>query len=414
MRRFGDAVEGAQQALATGFLPVITRVSAEVQKIFADPQVLAQIKAFGQGAAGSIDDLIDVAGSLPWAAIGDAVPAHGHRLQGAARRFTGLPPWVQTAVLTGWGLNKLTGGALGNIVGELGKGLIKGVLGMNAGVVNINAATVNGAGGAGGVGGAGSRSFLKGLLGGLLAAGAGAGIGAAIAGPGFQQQTEAGAGFLKGKVNAVITGGNLPDIHKALKAVEGEMEALNSGQRGLPEELAYAFDVGGVKTTLEDQRDALKASLIKEENMVTSLRQAIPEAQRNRAEIIRLNANEGTRAANAQARLQAIRDSQAAGNSTLQQIRDKKSSVNVTVNTTTAVSLSASAVALQVQRVTQTNNVGHDINENRCSSRDPATARQRRRTSPPTGDCTSRAGRARHGSASPASPSSWSTTPLAR
>ena len=35
--------------------------------------------------------------------------------------FTSLPPWVQTAVLTGWGLNKLTGGALGNIAGTLTK-----------------------------------------------------------------------------------------------------------------------------------------------------------------------------------------------------------------------------------------------------------------------------------------------------
>jgi hypothetical protein len=61
--------------------------------------------------------------------------------------FTGLPPWVQTAVITGWGLNKLTGGALGSIIGQLGSGLIKGVLGMNAGVVNINAAVVNGGGG---------------------------------------------------------------------------------------------------------------------------------------------------------------------------------------------------------------------------------------------------------------------------
>ena len=56
-------------------------------------------------------------------------------------RSWSLPPWVQTAVITGWGLNKLTGGALGGIVAELGKGLIKGVLGIKAGAVNITAAT---------------------------------------------------------------------------------------------------------------------------------------------------------------------------------------------------------------------------------------------------------------------------------
>jgi hypothetical protein len=78
--------------------------------------------------------------------------------------FTSLPPWVQTAVITGWGLNKLTGGALGSIVGELGKGLIKGVLGMNAGVVNINAAAVRGPGLIGDVAPAAGAGRLAGIL----------------------------------------------------------------------------------------------------------------------------------------------------------------------------------------------------------------------------------------------------------
>ena len=68
----------------------------------------------------------------------------GQGSKAALDLFTGLPPWVQTAVLTGWGLNKLTGGALGTIFTTLSTGLIKGVLGMNAGVVNINAGVVNG------------------------------------------------------------------------------------------------------------------------------------------------------------------------------------------------------------------------------------------------------------------------------
>ena len=68
-------------------------------------------------------------------------PAARHRVEGTTRRVPRVPPWVQTAVLTGWGLNKLTGGALGYRA-ELGKGLIKGVLGMTAGVVHIKAGTV--------------------------------------------------------------------------------------------------------------------------------------------------------------------------------------------------------------------------------------------------------------------------------
>jgi hypothetical protein len=55
-----------------------------------------------------------------------------------------------------WISNKLSGGALGDIVGELGKGLIKGVLGMTAGVVNITAGVVKGPGGLPGSGGPGA------------------------------------------------------------------------------------------------------------------------------------------------------------------------------------------------------------------------------------------------------------------
>jgi len=68
---------------------------------------------------------------------------------------------------------------VGGIVSELGKGLIRGVLGMNAGVVNINAGVVNGGGG--GVPGAGGKPGGPGILpragGALLGLGA-AGLGA--------------------------------------------------------------------------------------------------------------------------------------------------------------------------------------------------------------------------------------------
>jgi hypothetical protein len=142
-----DVSEDAKRGLAEGFLPVITKVADKLKKGLADPATMNKIREFGKTLAGGLDSLLSIAERLPWGTIADSM-----RLAGAGARtlldaFTKLPPWVQTAVITGWGLNKLTGGALGGIVGELGKGLIRGVLGMNAGVVNINAAVVNGAGG---------------------------------------------------------------------------------------------------------------------------------------------------------------------------------------------------------------------------------------------------------------------------
>ncbi len=147
IRRAQDAIDDAQQALAVGFLPVISKVATILRERLADPKTIEAIKEFGTTAARGLSQLIDAAGKIPWAQIGDAMRLVGTGAKAALDFFTGLPPWVQTAVLTGWGLNKLTGGALGNIVGELGKGLIKGVLGMTAGVVNIAAANVNTTGG---------------------------------------------------------------------------------------------------------------------------------------------------------------------------------------------------------------------------------------------------------------------------
>ena len=164
-----DVTEDAQRALATGFLPVITKVRDLLSVELAKPETLANIKKFGEFLAGGLTSLIDTARGLPWDSIGAALHLGGMGAKAILDAFSAMPPWVQTAILTGWGLNKVTGGAVTGIIGELGKGLIKGVLGMNAGVVNINAGVVNGAGG--GVpsvgpsgGGGGLLGTLKGLI----------------------------------------------------------------------------------------------------------------------------------------------------------------------------------------------------------------------------------------------------------
>jgi len=94
-----------------------------------------------------LDKGLDFATSIPWDKVKGAMSAVGTGAKMALDAFLAMPAWVQTAVVGGWGLNKLTGGALGDIVGELGKGLIKGVLGINAGVVNVSGKVVTGGGG---------------------------------------------------------------------------------------------------------------------------------------------------------------------------------------------------------------------------------------------------------------------------
>jgi hypothetical protein len=185
MSVLADVTEDAQRALAEGFLPVLMELSEMLKTALADPKVVAGIRSFGQTLASGLKSLIGIAKNLPWAQIGDSLKLAGAGAKAVLGAFVALPPWVQTAVLTGWGLNKLTGGALGGIVGELGKGLIKGVLNTNTAVMNVKAGVVNGLGGLGGgkggglpVGGAAAGT---GVLSVALAAGSVAAIGAAVA-----------------------------------------------------------------------------------------------------------------------------------------------------------------------------------------------------------------------------------------
>lgn len=142
-----DVTEDAQRALAEGFLPVIEKVAKWLSTKFADPKVIADIRSFGGALAGAFDKALAFTQKIPWDSVKDAMTMAGKGAKAAFDMFTAMPPWVQTAVITGWGLNKLTGGAVGSIISQLGSGLIKGVLGMNAAVVNINAGIVNGGGG---------------------------------------------------------------------------------------------------------------------------------------------------------------------------------------------------------------------------------------------------------------------------
>ena len=164
----GDVTEDAQRALGMGFLPVITKVSKLLSGELAKKSTIDGIKAFGETLASGLDSLIEIARNLPWATIGDSLKLAGAGAKAVLGAFVALPPWVQTAVLTGWGLNKLTGGALSGIVKELAGGLIKGVLGINAGIVNVNGPVAGGgvpagagAAAAGGLSGA-AKVFLVG------------------------------------------------------------------------------------------------------------------------------------------------------------------------------------------------------------------------------------------------------------
>jgi hypothetical protein len=298
MAKLADRIEDVQMALAGPLIPVIDRVRDKLIEFLGSPTVLEGAERLGEaiaglftderlergvgilegaidtlsrgdfsGLTGDIGGVVSAVAGLPWESIGNAATLLGTGAKAMLDAFMSLPPWVQTAVLTGWGLNKLTGGALGSLVGELGKGLVKGVLGMNAGVVNINAATVTGGPGGiptpggktgGGVGGL-LLNTAKWILGPAAAAALGAEIGNTLIEPTIAPARESE----ERKFTAVLESGDARDIRDGLKVIDDQLDVVGSGLTNeLPSQIALALDIGGVRTTLERQRTELRQQLI--------------------------------------------------------------------------------------------------------------------------------------------------------
>jgi hypothetical protein len=174
LRRLDDAFEDSRMALATGFLPVIRKVADKLTTELVKPEVQKQIQDFGTTLAGAFDRVLEIGSRLPWQQIGDSLKVAGQGAKAVFDAFAGLPPWIQTAVLTGWGLNKLSGGALGSLVTEgikltFGQFAARGATPANPLFVS-QVGGIPGAGGAGGLGAVGTAAAAGGI--GIVAAGA--------------------------------------------------------------------------------------------------------------------------------------------------------------------------------------------------------------------------------------------------
>ena len=285
LQKMQHAWGNLQEELARGVLPVLERVGAKLTEMFNDPKAAQTAQDIGSAIGDGLESAIDIATKLPWDAIGTTFSVMGQGAKTVLDMFTRLPPWVQTAVLTGWGLNKLSGGSLGNIVGMLGSGLVKGVLGMNAGVVNINAGAVNGGGGVGGAGGG------MGILGALGLAGAGLGA-VTVAGTAVHQSLNpTGHQFnqLAGQtgVSRVKVEGDLLTLSQQMGVDVSTLQSraiplLESGDRTWSE-------------VVNQLRSGFTAETSATARAEAAMRDAIPWHQRNVTEIQNLNASEGAR-----------------------------------------------------------------------------------------------------------------------
>ena len=236
MNTMGDATEDAQRALAIGFMPVIKRAAEWIKGVLADPATLSNIESFGTSMAGAFDEAITFAQKVPWQSIGNGLKTAADWAGKLFDAFRSMPPEMQATIIALGGMEKLSGGAVSGVIGELGKGLIKGVLGMTAGVVNINAAVVNGPGGTGGPGttpgtqpgtsGGGMSDILR-------------NIGLILGGVGISQAASQGA---VSAYNAERPGANATSVYGVSDAMLKELVGVQKGNTSAVKALSAAIN----------------------------------------------------------------------------------------------------------------------------------------------------------------------------
>jgi TP901 family phage tail tape measure protein len=217
-----DAGISIGSALIPKLVPLVEKFNAFINNNQAG------IKQFGTDLANAFQGAAEWIGKLDFRQIGDSLKVAGIFAKTLIQSFLAAPAWLQTAVITGWGLNKLTGGAISGIVGELGKGLIKGVLGMNAGVVNINAATVNGLGGTGGAAAAAGKGGL-GLVSKVFLVGEAIGLAALV----FEVKNGISAGNTEFAKTLAQTNAEWLSQNPSMKALENGLAAVEAGMQDI-------------------------------------------------------------------------------------------------------------------------------------------------------------------------------------
>ena len=323
---FKQNVQAAERQLATAFLPLLLKLGQEANKILGDKGVQEGIKNFGSSLAGGISDFVDILKGLPWGSIGSAFKLMGSGAKFALDAFKSAPPWLQTAVLTGWGLNKLTGGALGKIAVTLGSDVLGSFIKRGGTpatplfVADVTGGSGKVLGGGAPVAAAAGKGLLATVVPYALVAAGGIVIGKEVAqaiNANTINPAKAGeqAAFQQNLVNNQQ---DLTGLQKSLDAINSQLNTSDvTGQVALiASRIPYIGDaLGNVAPELEKQRDAIVAAIKTEQTRLYNQQQVLDQPARSAR----------ARAAAAMARLGVT---SLAGNRTAQQMRDTLSRQN--------------------------------------------------------------------------------------
>jgi TP901 family phage tail tape measure protein len=172
-------VTDAAVTIGDELLPVVAELTSEFVAFINQPEVREGIKAFAEDLAGGIRSFVDEIKAADFGPLIDTLKGAADIAKAGFDAFRALPPGVQSLALAAFGINKLTGGALGGIASGLGNIIGGGIkILFERGASPANPLWVQQVGG---VAGAAGAAGAAGGLGRLALGITGAGIAAALA-----------------------------------------------------------------------------------------------------------------------------------------------------------------------------------------------------------------------------------------
>jgi TP901 family phage tail tape measure protein len=262
-------VTDAAVTIGDELLPVVAELTSEFVAFINQPEVREGIKAFAEDLAGGIRSFVDEIKAADFGPLIDTLKGAADIAKAGFDAFRALPPGVQSLALAAFGINKLTGGALGGIASGLGNIIAGGLkiaffdrgsvgnpmfvtvtnpsLGGGPTAAPITAGTWAGALG----------SALRGALSGAFAASLGASIGLAIGVPIFNASVQPAKDFERAALDDILNSDDLGRIRDGVKVLDDEIKRLSD----LPPQAREAWR--GVINILEEQRAELAARLPK-------------------------------------------------------------------------------------------------------------------------------------------------------
>jgi hypothetical protein len=200
----------------------------------------------GGGAERAIGGIADALGTM----IGLLEAAAGP-VKAIVGAFMSLPKELQTILVAGFAVNKLTGGMVTQLAGEI---LFK--RGGSPANPLFVADVTGGLGGGAGKGIGGALTSLPVLLGGAALVAALAAVQSQIIQPGLQAQADANASATE----KLLRTGSLADLRNALRGLEGMPGELDPLKKVL-----YDLNANGVKTHTETLEEAIRAEIASRE-----------------------------------------------------------------------------------------------------------------------------------------------------